>query len=216
MLVNVQLTDATTERQIWSDRYDRTLQDSIALQGELAAEIATALAAKLSPEEKAQVEAKLTNNPDAYVVYLRGREFQMRPEVSRDNYIAAEQCYRHAVALDPRFALAHARLAEILEGRDGNFDHQPALLAEARSHAEEALRLDPHCGQAHMVMAYILARSVKSIERDKAIKEEVDSALRLVPNDGYLVMLAALFQTDMEWLDRSGGDVPARHRNQSA
>ncbi|PYL80272.1 MAG: hypothetical protein DMF23_16365, partial [Verrucomicrobia bacterium] len=49
VLVNVQLTDATTERQIWSDRYDRTLKDSIALQGELAAEIATALAAKLSP-----------------------------------------------------------------------------------------------------------------------------------------------------------------------
>ena len=203
VLVNVQLTDATTERQIWSDRYDRTLQDSIALQGELAAEIATALAAKLSPEEKAQVEAKLTNNPDAYVVYLRGREFQMRPEVSRDNYVAAEQCYRHAVALDARFALAHARLAEILEGRYGGFDHQPALLAEARSHAEEALRLDPHCGQAHMVMAYILSWSVKSIERDKAIKQEVDSALRLVPNDGYLVMIAALFQTDMEWLEEA-------------
>ena len=203
VLVNVQLTDATTERQIWSDRYDRTLQDSIALQGELAAEIATALAAKLSPEEKAQVEAKLTNNPDAYVVYLRGREFQMRPEVSRDNYVAAEQCYRHAVALDARFALAHARLAEMLEGRHGNFDHQPALLAEARSHAEEALRLDPHCGQAHMVMAYILSRSVKSIERDKAIKQEVDSALRLLPNDGYLVMLAALFQTDMDWLEEA-------------
>ncbi len=199
MLVNVQLTDATTERQIWSDRYDRTLEDSIALQGELAAEIATALAAKLSPEEKAQVEAKLTNNPDAYVVYLRGREFQMRPEVSRDNFVAAEQCYRHAVALDPRFALARARLAEILEGRYGWFDHQPALLAEARSHAEVALRLDPHCGQAHMEMARILASSVKSIKRDKAMKQEVDSALRLVPNDGYLVMIAALLQTDMGW-----------------
>jgi tetratricopeptide (TPR) repeat protein len=203
VLVNVQLTDATTERQIWSDRYDRTLQDSIALQGELAAEIATALATKLTPEEKAQVEAKLTNNPDAYVVYLRGREFQMRPEVSRDNYVAAEQCYRHAVALDPRFALARARLAEILAGRYGWFDHQPALLAEARSHAEEALRLDPHCGQAHMLMAKILAWSVKSIERDQAIRQEVASALRLVPNDGYLVMIAALFQTDMDWLEEA-------------
>src|SRR5213596_1134559 len=200
VLVNVQLTDATTERQIWSDRYDRTLKDSITLQGELAAEIATALAAKLSPEEKAQVEAKLTNNPDAYVVYLRGREFQMRPEVSRDNYVAAEQCYRHAVALDARFALARARLAEILQGRYEWFDHQPVLLAEARSHAEEALRLDPHCGQAHLLMAKILSWSVKSIERDKAIKEEVDSALRLLPNDGYLVMKAALLQTDMGWL----------------
>ena len=203
VVVNVQLTDATAERQIWSDRYDRTLQDSITLQGELAAEIATALAAKLSPEEKAQVEAKLTNNPDAYVVYLRGREFQMRPEVSRDNFVAAEQCYRHAVALDARFALAHARLAEIVEGRYDKFDHQPALLAEARSHAEEALRLDSHCGQAHMMMAMILAWSVKSIERDKTIKQEVDRALRLVPNDGYLVMIAALFQTAMEWLEEA-------------
>jgi non-specific serine/threonine protein kinase len=204
VLVNVQLTDPMTERQIWSDRYDRTLEDSIALQGELAAEIATALAAKVSPEEKAQVEAKLTNNPDAYVVYLRGREIQMRPEVSRDNYLDAEKCYRHAVALDPRFALAHARLAEILEDLYGVFDHRPALLAEARSHAEEALRLDPHCGQAHLVMAEILAWSVKSTERDKAIKQEVDSALRLLPNDGYLVMKAALFQTEnMGWLDEA-------------
>src|SRR5437773_1188649 len=203
VLVNVQLTDATTERQIWSDRYDRTLKDSIALQGELAAEIATALAAKLSPEEKAQVEAKLTNNPDAYVVYLRGREFQMRPERSRDNFVAAEQCYRHAVALDPRFALAHARLAEILQGRYEWFDHQPVLLAEARTHAEEALRLDPHCGQAHMLMAKILSWSVKSIERDEAMKQEVDSALRLVPNDGYMVMIAALLQTDMDWLEEA-------------
>jgi len=200
VLVNVQLTDATTERQIWSDRYDRTLQDSITLQGELAAEIATALATKLTPEEKAQVEAKLTNNPDAYVVYLRGREFQMRPEVSRDNYVAAEQCYRHAVALDPRFALAHARLAEILDGRHEYFDHQPDLLAEARSHAEEALRLDPHCGQAHLVMANILQQSGATKE---AIKQEVDRALRLAPNDGYLVMLAALFQTDRDWLEEA-------------
>ena len=134
------------------------------------------------------MEAKLTNNPDAYVVYLRGRGFQMRPEVSRDNFVAAEQCYRHAVALDAQFALAHARLAEILQGRYEWFDHLPALLAEARSHAEEALRLDPHCGQAHLLMAKILSWSVKSIERDKAMKQEVDSALRLVPNDGYLVI----------------------------
>src|SRR4029434_2231046 len=45
--------------------------------------------------------------------------------------------------------------------------------------------------------------SVKSKERDEAMKQEVDSALRLVPNDGYLVMLAALFQTDMDWLEEA-------------
>jgi non-specific serine/threonine protein kinase len=210
VLVNVQVTDATTERQIWSDRYDRTLKDSIALQGELAAEIATALAAKLSPEEKAQVEAKLTNNPDAYVVYLRGREFQMRPEVSRDNHVAAEQCYRHAVALDARFALARARLAEILSGLYDNFDHRPSVLAEARSHAEEALRLDPHCGQAHLVMAQILSWSVKSIVRGGGQRASPAAKRRLPGNaSGPLPNGQGLAR-------RSGGDVPARHRNQSA
>jgi TolB-like protein/class 3 adenylate cyclase len=201
--VSAQLIDAKKDTHLWVERYDRPLDDVFVIQTDIAKAIAAQLQAKLSPEEKAQVEAKLTDNPDAYVVYLRGREFQMRPEVSRDNYVAAEQCYRHAVALDARFALAHARLAEILEGRYGSFDHQPALLAEARSHAEEALRLDPHCGRAHMAMAHILAWSVKSSERDKAIKQEVASALRLVPNDGYLVMIAALFQTDMDWLEEA-------------
>src|SRR5262249_12339148 len=121
-----------------------------------------------------------------------------------DNYVAAEQCYRHAVALDPRFPLAHARLAEVLHDLYSHgFDHRPAVFAEARSHAEEALRLDPHCGQAHLMMALILSWSDKSIERDKAIKEEVNSALRLLPNDGYLTMKAALFQTDMDWLEEA-------------
>jgi len=54
-----------------------------------------------------------------------------------------------------------------------------------------------------MEMARILACSVKSIERDEAMKQELDSALRLVPNDGYLVMLAALLQTDMDWLEEA-------------
>ena len=110
VLVNVRLIDVTTERNVWSERYDRTLADSITLQGELAAEIASVLARKLSPEDKARVEAKLTDNPDAYVFYLRGREYQMRPETSRDNYLAAENFYKQAITLDPRFALARARL----------------------------------------------------------------------------------------------------------
>ena len=54
-----------------------------------------------------------------------------------------------------------------------------------------------------MEMARILSCSVKSIERDQAMKQEVDSALRLVPNDGYLVMIAALLQTDMDWLEEA-------------
>ena len=85
VLVNVQLIDTASDQHIWAERYDRTLADSITLQGELASEIARALHATLSPEEKARVETKATDNPEAYVFYLRGREAQLRPErVARD------------------------------------------------------------------------------------------------------------------------------------
>src|SRR4030095_8540434 len=73
--VSVQLIDAQTDHHIWVQNYDRTLADSITLQDELAREIARALGATLSPQEKARVGAKPTNNPAAYDAYLRGRAF---------------------------------------------------------------------------------------------------------------------------------------------
>src|SRR5881227_3820570 len=64
--VSVQLIDAATDRHVWSQTYDRTMADSLALQGELAIEIANAIGATLSPQEKARVEATPTTNTDAY------------------------------------------------------------------------------------------------------------------------------------------------------
>ena len=64
VLVNVQLIDARNDRHLWAERYDRTLADSIGLQGEVAAEIAAALRAKLAPEEKASLAVKPTGNPE--------------------------------------------------------------------------------------------------------------------------------------------------------
>ena len=110
VLVNVQLIDARNDRHIWAERYDRTIADSIGLQGELATEIASALKAKLAPEEKTRLAARPTNNAAAYELYLRAREFHLRPDFSLQNYLSAEQLYLRAIALDPNFALAHARL----------------------------------------------------------------------------------------------------------
>ena len=70
VLVNVQLIDARNDRHLWAERYDRTVADSIGLQGELATQIAAALKATLAPEEKARFAAKPTANSEAYVLYL--------------------------------------------------------------------------------------------------------------------------------------------------
>jgi TolB-like protein/tetratricopeptide (TPR) repeat protein len=196
VLVSAQLIDARDGRHIWAERYDRTMADSIGLQGELATEIAGALRLKLAAGVKASLDAKPTENPDAYVFYLRGREYQMRPEVSRDNYLAAENFYKQAVVLDPRFVLARARLAEIQNGLYAFFDHRPAQLAEARANSEEALHLDPNCGQAHLALAMCMKHANESAE---AIKQEAATAIRLLPNDGYIALAAAILQQVMGW-----------------
>ena len=79
VVVNVQLIDTRNNRQIWANRYDRTLVDSLGLQGELAGEIADILRATLSDDEKAQAAAKPTRNADAYVFYLRANEISRNP-----------------------------------------------------------------------------------------------------------------------------------------
>ena len=133
----------------------------------------------------------------------------MRPEVSRDNYLAAENFYKQAVALDPSFALARARLAEMQLWLYEKFDTQPARLAEARRNAEDALRLDPDCGQAHMALAGCMKANYlthgKQEERDgpAAMRREVADAVRLLPNDGYIALAAAMLQWDMEWFDEA-------------
>ncbi|HEX8680445.1 MAG TPA: hypothetical protein VF683_10820, partial [Chthoniobacterales bacterium] len=88
--VTVQLIDAGTDRHIWAHRYDRTISNALTLQSELAQEIASALHATLSPEEKARVETKPTNHPDAYVHYLRARQLEQGPDNLLQDFLEAE------------------------------------------------------------------------------------------------------------------------------
>jgi len=209
LLVYVNLSDTRDGRSVWAERYDRTIADSTGLQGELAADIASALRATLTPAEKARLPTRTTHKPEAYVLYLQGRQYQMRPEVSRDNFLAAENFYKEAVALDSSFALARARLAEMQLWLYEKFDTQPARLAEARRNAEDALRLDPDCGQAHMTLAgcmkanYLTQGRQEARDGPAAMRREVADAVRLLPNDGYIALAAAMLQWDMQWFDEA-------------
>ena len=112
VVVTVQLIDALTDRHLWANRYDRTLADSLGLQGELAAEIAEALRVTLSPEEKARVETKPTENSGGLCFLSAGQSNRTQPRYACWRIMKkAEQFYHQAITLDPNFALAHARLA---------------------------------------------------------------------------------------------------------
>src|SRR5436309_9330046 len=78
--INVQLIQADNDAHLWAQSYDRQLTDIFGVEGEVAKSIAESLQATLSPQEKARVETKPTTNADAYVLYLRGREYQTRPD----------------------------------------------------------------------------------------------------------------------------------------
>ena len=180
MVVNVQLIDARNDHHLWAERYDRTLADSLGLQGELATEIAGRLSATLSPEEKARMERKPTNNADAYVLYLHARQLELSPDTLLQDYRAAEKLYSQAIRLDPAFALAHARLASTYA--EIYHFHEPLESWEkkARSEAAEALRLQPNLSEGHFALGQCYFWMDQNYE---AALQQFALAARLAPNN---------------------------------
>ncbi len=109
--ITAQLVDARTDFPLWSERFDRELKDVFELQDEIARKIAEALRITLSPQERRAIEAKPTQNAQAYDFYLRGRSYARR--VTRPDLELSMQMYERAVELDPAFASAYAGLAYV-------------------------------------------------------------------------------------------------------
>jgi eukaryotic-like serine/threonine-protein kinase len=190
VLVNVQLIDARNDRHLWAERYDRTVADSIGLQGELATQIAAALKTTLAPEEKARLDAGPTTNSEAYVLYLTALGKEATDE------IAAEQLYVQATALDPKFALAHAR-ASLLNSRIASYDQERAGQAKARAQAEEALRLSPTLGEAHMALGLCLYWVEKKYE---AALKEFEVAAATSPNNAEIyTYVGGIYRRQGRW-----------------
>ncbi|HZR04801.1 MAG TPA: FlgO family outer membrane protein [Candidatus Udaeobacter sp.] len=159
--VSVQLIDARTDRHLWGENYDRTLADSVSLQGELATEIASAVGATLSPQEKARVQAKPTNNPAAYDAYLRARAIPIDWGFAFEGDIkGAIRLYQEAVKLDPNFTLAWAYLSiaqkQSVWKQIGEHTALagPAELAQAKDSLNHALALDPNLPEVHLARGY--------------------------------------------------------------
>ena len=197
VVVNVQLVDAKSARQIWANHYDRTLADSLGLQGELASEIAEALRATLSTDEQARVTAKPTQNPDAYVFYLRANQISRNPDTLLEDYKTAEQLYVQAIALDPDFALAHARLASVCAEIFHYYEPTQDWENRARAEAEIALHLQPNLAEAHLALGQCIYWMDQDYER---ALEQFDIAARLSPSNGDIGrLIAAIKRRQGKW-----------------
>jgi TolB-like protein len=195
VVVNVQLIDTRDDHQVWSERYDRPLTDSIGLQGELATEIAHALRATLDPQEQARLATRSTNNSEAYVLYLQARDKE-RTAASMEDEVMVDGIYDRAIALDPKFAVAMARQSMWSTGMYHQGRSQERK-NKAHTLAVEALRIAPDLPEAHMA----LGEWFRLIERNyDAALREFSIAAQAMPNDPeLLVAMGNLYRRVGRW-----------------
>src|SRR5437762_3614296 len=112
--INVQLIDARADSHLWAKTYDRDIKDVFAVESEVAQEIADSLQAKLSPVEASTLATAPTKDPAAHDLFLKGEHEERLAESSLkvESYDQAAAWYQQAIARDPNFALAMARLVE--------------------------------------------------------------------------------------------------------
>ena len=195
LVLNVALIDTREERQVWAERYDRSLAETASLHGELAREVGRALQATLTPLETAAASARPTENPEAYLLYLKARE----SEIQRGEPEPALQLYAQAIALDPNFALARARFSKALTTLNYLRDRTD-VEARARVEAEEALRLQPHLGEARVALAHWYLYQIRDLDR---ASEELRHAAALLPNSAEVQLTAAfLYKRQHRFRDR--------------
>jgi len=106
--ITAQLIDATTDQHLWAERYDRPLTDLFALQDVLVHKIVTTMQLQLSLREQGVLARKTTENLEAYDAFLRGLGYISRS--TREGNAQARQLFEQAVALDPTYAEAYAKL----------------------------------------------------------------------------------------------------------
>lgn len=195
--VNVQLIDARTDRHIWAERYDRKVDDAVAIEGELATEIAQALRATLTPEEKIRIEQKPTQNAEAYMLYLRALPYEQGPDTLLQDYKRAEQLYSQAIVLDPNFALAHAHLASTCAEIFHFQEPLETWKTKARSAAATALRLQPNLAEAHFALGQCIYWMDENYEGALA---EFGIAQRLAPSNANIgLLVAAIHRRQGHW-----------------
>ena len=158
-----QLIDAVTDQHLWAETYDRHLTDIFAIQTDVALQIASALEAELSPDERKRIHREPTSNLTAYQLYLQGRFCYSR--YTDEMLRKAVEYFRQAIAIDPSFARAHVGVAlayvELSAGHGGDVQEDLAY-QEAIAAVTSALSLDDSLGEAHSVLALLKCSKINT------------------------------------------------------
>jgi len=173
--VTGQLVNGNDGTFIWAERFDRDLTDIFAIQDEITHAIVEQLKVKLLPQEKRSIEQAPTENVEAYTLYLRGRDFQIR--YSKRYFELARRMFAKAIELDPNYARAYAGIAHCDSWLYMVYQVDVSLEGILET-AAKALTLDNKLAEAHTARGVALAAARKFDEANA----EFERALTLDPN----------------------------------
>ncbi|HEX3620065.1 MAG TPA: tetratricopeptide repeat protein [Candidatus Udaeobacter sp.] len=171
--ISVQLVDANNGYQLWSERFDREIEDIFAIQDEIARSVLESLGLALTEREEFRFLKPSTTNIEAYEFYLRGRKLYHK--WTRQSVKFARQMFERAVKVDPDFAAAWAGLANAYVDLF-RWSRKPRDLEEAKRASENALKLNPNSAEAYVSAGQALAIQRRFPEAanafERAIKED--------------------------------------------
>jgi TolB-like protein/Tfp pilus assembly protein PilF len=193
--ITTQLIQVATDSQLWSQTYDRELEDIFAAQDNIAQSVVNELRAELLGEKldarasaavKAEVQAAAKgrgDSADAYRLYLQGRFFENR--FTREDTANAIAYYRQALDIDPDYALAWAGISRAYSDQAGfSWNSVAEGFQKAREAAEAALRLEPDLAEGHHALGVVHMLN----DWDwKAADASFRRAVELSPNDAQLM-----------------------------
>jgi TolB-like protein len=182
--ITPQLIRVATDSNLWSERYDRVLEDIFAVQSDIAEQVIFQLQATLLEPERRAIEARPTDNMEAFQAYLLGAQYRWSSAEERHQRLTVEMLER-AVELDPEFALAHAALCEAHSRLyHYRYDFTSERLETARVSAERALQLQPGLPEGHRALGWYYYWGFRDYD---AALEEFALAAGGLPNDANLL-----------------------------
>lgn len=201
------LVDVEEDRQIWAETYDREVRDIFAIQTDVALQIAAALKAELSPDERGRVATAMTRDIQAYRLFLQGR--QRFIQYATADLERAVGLFELAIERDPAFAMAYVLLAMThIELAEQGMTAPREAYAAAQAAAARALELAPDLGDAHATAGYL--RMVHDFDWAGA-ERGLLRAIELNPGSGYAYDLYARLCWAIERYDEA---IPLGRRAQ--
>src|SRR5437870_4572932 len=196
--ITAQLIQASDGNHLWSETYDRDMQDIFAVRSEVAQKVAAILKVRLLGEDKKQLDKKPTENLEAYNLYRQGRYYG--DQVSEEGIKKAIPFFEQAIQKDPRFALAYAGMADSYVAAADAFIAPREAFSKAKEAALKAIELDDTLAEAHTSLGLLHYH----YDWDWAAAEkEFKRALVLNPQSAWSYALYAQFLGGMGRVDEA-------------